>query len=289
MSSLVRLRPEGRGRNYSPGRGLGESVLRLAYEGDWPARVWARFPSAGTVHRLDHRLTLPGRERPLLRVAFVSDLHLGPTTAARTLDRAFSLLAAAAPDVLVLGGDYVFLDATPARLRELEARVAAVPARIKLAVLGNHDLWADHEGIERALTRAGARVLVNAAVRLPPPHDDIAVMGLDDPWTGQPDAGPALAAAAGAAHVLAVCHSPDGVPFVLGTGARLLLTGHTHGGQVALPGPRPLVIPGPLGKRWPFGLHRVEGLTLFVSRGIGATEVPVRTFAPPDVAVFTVG
>jgi uncharacterized protein len=82
------------------------------------------------------------------------------------------------------------------------------------------------------------------------------------------------------------------VPFLLGRGVRLLLAGHTHGGQVALPGPRPLVVPGPLGKRWPFGLHRPAGagdLALFVSRGIGATEVPVRAFAPPDVAVFTVG
>jgi len=293
MNDLVRLRPEGRGRSYSPLRGLAESALRIAYAGDWPGRAWGLLPRAAAVQRLDHAFPLPpavGRSRPPLRLAFASDLHLGPTTSAHTLDRAFALLAAAEPDVLVLGGDYVFLDATPARARELTERVAAVPARTKLAVLGNHDLWADQTVLERALTRAGARVLVNEAVRLPAPYDDIAILGLDDPWTGRPDAAPAMAVAAGAAAVLAVCHSPDGVPFLRGTGARLLLAGHTHGGQIALPGPRPIVVPGPLGKRWPFGRHQVggaDGLTLFVSRGVGATEVPMRTFAPPDVAVFT--
>jgi uncharacterized protein len=305
LSRLVRLRPEGRGRNYSPLRGLAESALRLAYARDWPGRAWGLVPRAAAVQRLDHHLIVPrspdqGVQRPPLRLAFVSDLHLGPTTAACTLDRAFAFLAEAAPDVLILGGDYVFLDATRRRARELTERVAAVPARTKLAVLGNHDLWADQRVIERALTRAGARVLVNEAVRLPAPHDDIAVLGLDDPWTGRPDAAPALAVAAGAAALVAVCHSPDGVPFLRGTGARLLLAGHTHGGQVALPGPRPIVVPGALGKRWPFGRHSVDvggdvggriegvsGLTLFVSRGVGASEVPIRMFAPPDVAVFT--
>jgi predicted MPP superfamily phosphohydrolase len=291
----LRLHAEGRGAHYSRRRGVIESILRVAYAGDWPARAWGALCASGAlgpaaeVQRLEHRIALPGRSRPPLRLAFASDLHLGPTTSARTLDRAFALLGEAQPDLLVLGGDYVFLDATPARARELTARVAAVPARTKVAVLGNHDLWTDHGALERALEEAGARVLINDAIRLPAPHDDIAFLGIDDPWTGRPDAAAALAAAEGAPFKLAVSHSPDGVPFVQGTGVRLLLTGHTHGGHLALPGPRPLVVPGPLGKRWPFGLHQIGDLTLFVSRGLGGVEVPIRTYAPPDVAIFTVG
>src|SRR5262249_28371755 len=111
--------------------------------------------------------------------------------------------------------------------------------------------------------------------------------GLDDPWTGRPDGVRALAAARGARYRIAVSHSPDGLPFVRGGGVSLLLAGHTHGGQIALPGPRPIIVPGPLGKRWPFGRHDVDGLTLFVSRGVGTSELPIRAFAPPDVAVFT--
>lgn len=289
------LAAKGRGRHYSPFRGLTESALRAAYRGDWPARAWGLLPRAADVHRLDHRIPLPERSfssdaaRPPLRIAFASDLHLGPTTSPRTLDRAFALLAEAAPDVLVLGGDYVFLDATEARALELERRVAAVPARTKVAVLGNHDLWTHHTRLERALERAGARVLINDAVRLPKPHDDIAVLGLDDPWSGSPDGEAALRACGDAPVKIAVSHSPDGVPFIRDRGVCLLLAGHTHGGQIALPGPRPIVVPGPLGKRWPYGLHREGDLTLFVSRGIGASELPIRAFAPPDIAVFTLG
>jgi hypothetical protein len=288
MLDLTRLRATGRGRNYTLLRGVGELALRAAYGDGWPARAWGAFPGRTPVQRLAHDLAMPRPLRAPLRVAFASDLHLGPTTPAAVLDQAFAILHDAAPDVLVLGGDYVFLDATPARARELAARVAAVPARTKIAVLGNHDLWTHHALIEAALADAGARVLVNDAVRLPPPHDDVAVLGLDDPWTGRPDGARAVRACGDAAVRIGVCHSPDGVPFVRGLGVSLLLAGHTHGGQIALPGPRPLVVPGPLGKRWPFGLHRLDDeLTLFVSRGVGTTEVPVRTFAPPDVAVLT--
>lgn len=288
MLPFPRLRAAGRGRNYSPLRGVTEMVLRAAYAGGWPARAWALVPHKAPVQRIEHVIALSRPLRAPLRVAFASDLHLGPTTPSAVLDEAFAILRAAAPDLLVLGGDYVFLDATAARAGELAARVAAVPARTKIAVMGNHDLWTHHERLEAALAGAGARVLVNDAVRLPPPHDEVAVLGLDDAWTGRPDGARAVRACGDAPVRIAVSHSPDGVPFLRGRGVSLVLAGHTHGGQIALPGPRPIFVPGPLGKRWPFGLHRIdEELTLFVSRGVGTTEIPLRAFAPPDVAVLT--
>ena len=67
----------------------------------------------------------------------------------------------------------------------------------------------------------------------------------------------------------------------------LLLCGHTHGGHVALPGYRPIIVPGPVGKVHPHGVHERDGTVLFVSRGVGGIEVPVRTWAPPDVVVVT--
>jgi uncharacterized protein len=285
---MMSIRPVGRGRNYTMLRGVGELLMRATYRASWPARAWDRVPGRAEVTRIDHRIAL-SRERPLrapLRIAFASDLHLGPTTPRRTLDRAFALLAEASPAVLVLGGDYVFLDATRAMARELGERVRAVPAKVKVAVLGNHDLWTRHDWIEEALAGAGARVLVNEAVRLPPPHDEVAVLGLDDPWTGSPDGARAVASCGDAAVKIAVSHSPDGVPFLVGRGVSLVMAGHTHGGQIALPGPRPIVVPGPLGKRWPYGLHEHDGMKIFVSRGVGTTELPIRAFAPPDVAVF---
>ncbi|MBI4956702.1 MAG: metallophosphoesterase family protein [Myxococcales bacterium] len=278
---------ERRGRNYSRARGLVEALLRRGYGAGWPARLWGRLPAAGRVRLVERRVAVRAPLATPLRVAFASDLHLGPTTARRTLEAAFGLLAVAAPDVLVLGGDYVFLEASAAVARELEGLVRAVPARVKVAVLGNHDLWTDHRRLEDALGRAGVRVLVNEALRLPTPHGGVAVVGLDDPWTGAPDPERAFAGARGAELTLAVCHAPEGLALVRGRAVALYLCGHTHGGHVALPGGVPIVVPGGrLSRRYPHGVHAVDGTTVFVSRGVGGIEVPFRCFAPPDVALL---
>jgi uncharacterized protein len=276
----------GRGLNYSRPRSAWEWALRRLYRGAWPARLWARVPGATRVERVDLVLPVLPPGLPRLRLAFASDLHFGPTTPPATLARALEHLVAARPDLLVLGGDYVFLDATAEAVDGLSRWAATVPARTKVAVLGNHDLWADDRAVEQALEAAGAEVLVNSAVTLPAPHRSVAVVGLDDPFAGRPDGAHAFAEAEGAALVIAVCHSPDGLDHVAGRGAALLLTGHTHGGQVALPGHVPIIVPGRLGRRYPFGLHRVGATHLFVSRGLGGVEVPLRAWASPDVAVI---
>ena len=286
---MLKLRSTGRGRRFSAWRGVMEWVQGRVYAGGWPGRVLDRFPAATRVDRIEHELDLSsgpgGAAGAPLRLAFASDLHIGPLTPRRLLDNAFRLLNDAAPDVLVLGGDYVALEATPAMARELETRVAEVSARTKVAVLGNHDLWTHHSLIEEALARAGCRVLVNDAVRLPPPHDRFRIVGIDDPWTGQIDSPRAFAATA-APITIAVSHAPEGFPFIAGRGASLMLCGHTHGGQIALPS-GPVVVHGPFGRRWPSGLHQVDGMRLFVSRGLGIVDIPLRANARPDVSLFT--
>jgi predicted MPP superfamily phosphohydrolase len=275
-----------------------EKVLAVAYAGGWPAKLWGLFPASRRI-RLERHELAASREagRPPLTLAFGSDFHLGPTTARRTLDHAFQLLREAKPDVLLLGGDYVFLGATQDRVNELNDRVNGIAAPLKIAVLGNHDFWARPARLEVALSAAGTVILVNEALRLPPPHDDVGIAGLDDPFTSldqgdfasrQRAVDHALEKIADAHVRIAVCHSPDGLLWVRGRGVHLLLCGHTHGGHVALPGYRPVFVPSPLGKIYPHGLHHVDGTTLFVSRGIGGSLVPFRTWAPPDVAVFVV-
>ena len=275
-------------RPYSRTLYFAEHVMRRVYVGNWPAKLWALVPGRTRVDLLEHALDLGRTDgRPPLRIAFASDLHIGPTTPPAVLDNAFALLARARPDVLAFGGDYVFLGALHSRVAELKRRVAAVPAPLKVAVLGNHDFWARPERIADALVDIGVEVLINRALRLPPPHDDVALVGLDDPVTGRVAAG-TVAQVADAPHKLALCHSPDAIGALAGTGVSLLLCGHTHGGAVCLPGCRPIVMPSRAGRLYPFGRHEVNGTTLFVSRGVGGSLVPVRTYAPPDVAVFTI-
>jgi predicted MPP superfamily phosphohydrolase len=283
---MLKLRATGRGRHFSALRGVMEGLQEIVYAGSWPGRVMELLPASTRVAEVRHALDLRRSGRAALQLGFVSDLHIGPLTSPRLLDNAFAALAGFGPDLLVLGGDYVSFEATAEKAARLTRLVGSVPASTKVAVLGNHDLWTDETVVERALEAGGARVLVNGSVRLPAPHDDVTIVGLDEPWSGAPDPERAFAGAATPVRI-AVTHAPEGHPFIAGRGADLLLCGHTHGGQVALPG-GPVVVHGPLGRKYPSGLYDLDGLRLYVSRGLGNVDLPLRLNAPPEVALFTI-
>ena len=283
---MLKLKATGRGRYFSALRGVMESAQEVVYAGGWPGRLYDWATGGAPVREVRHAVAVGRPGRAALRLAFVSDLHIGPLTSPRLLDNAFAALAALCPDVLVLGGDYVSLEVSAEKAERLRRLVASVPAPTKVAVLGNHDLWTDHAMIERALEAGGARVLVNASLALPPPHDDVAIVGLDEPWCGAPDAARAFAGVTAPVRI-AVTHAPEGLPFLEGHGAALMLCGHTHGGQVALPN-GPIVVHGPVGRKYPSGLYALDGLRLYVSRGLGNVDLPLRWNAPPEVALFSI-
>ncbi len=282
------MNPVRRGRHTKGTRQtIVEALANVLYKGDWPARLWGMVPGATHVEVVRHTLAVLPPGSRALSLAFISDLHIGPTTPDRLLERAFELAANERPDVFLLGGDYVFLEATAARAERLRSLVESVRAPTKLAVLGNHDLWTEHHLLERALEDGGAEVLVNRSVRLPEPHGDVYVVGLDEPWAGEPDPVIALASVPEAAIKILLCHAPDGFPF-FSSGVALYLAGHTHGGHIALPGGVPVVLPpGPGSRRWPRGMYRIGDGVAFVSKGVGGAEIPIRAFARPEVVVFT--
>lgn len=282
----------GRGAHYHGIRSRVERVLTVLYRGDWPAKLWAQLPAARRVSVVQRQVALLPPSAATLRVGFISDIHIGPTTPPALLDNAFRALAEAQLDVLLLGGDYVFLAGTQAKAARLTQLVRRVPAARKFAVLGNHDLWTDQDLLADALRAADVRVLENEHVKL---TDGLTLIGLDDPWVGQLDTARALAGIGAPQALLVLCHSPDGLPAARralatlpGSPHGLYVCGHTHGGQIAAPW-GPLLVPGKVGKRYPSGYHTLSPLDLYVSRGVGATELPIRSYAPPEVAVFELG
>jgi uncharacterized protein len=277
----LKRRARGRGRDYSVARAVWEWGLSFAYHGDWPARLAAVVAPAPDPILVRRVVDLPSAASPL-RVAFVSDLHIGPTTSSALLDFTFSLIRSQRPDVLLLGGDYVFLDATPARLERLRSLVASVPART-FAVLGNHDLWADDGAVVKTLQDAGATVLINQTAAL---SDHVDLVGLDDPWSGVCDVDAALTDARGDRTRIVMCHNPDGLDQIGDRPFDVFLAGHTHGGHLATPW-GPVILPsGRLCRRYLAGFYAHGRGLVFVSRGVGCVEPPFRTWAPADLLVL---
>ena len=279
----------GRGRHYGTARHAVEWSLDATYRGNWPARLVRALGMQRRVQVRNHRVVTarwPTAMRPL-RLVFASDLHAGPTTHPTLLDEAFAAIAAANADVVLLGGDYVFLWAD--YIEQIERRLRRIKPPLGIyAVLGNHDLWADDAAIVDALDRGGARVLINERAVLPTPFDHVTIAGLDDPWTGIPPATPVFRDADRVRIVLV--HAPEVMTLLGDQAFDLTVCGHTHGGHVALPGGIPILAPGPLSRRFAHGRYDVGGgRTLIVSRGIGGTEVALRVNADPDILVVEVG
>lgn len=282
----------GRGHHYGSVRPYLEWSAYRLFRGGWPARLARALGAQRRVLVHEHAVAVAGwpAGAPSLTVAFGSDFHAGPTTHPRLLELACRRLAEAKPDVLLLGGDFVYLCAS--FVDALAQGLGAVPAPAgRFAVLGNHDLWADDRYVQRRLEAAGIEVLVNRNVRLPPPFDHVSVCGIDEAWVGDPDGDAAFAGAA--ERRILLTHSPSGLVFAKHRAFDLALCGHTHGGHIALPGGRPIYLPhGPLVELYPHGRYEMPHADqgpLIVSRGVGGVELPFRSFAPPDILRCVLG
>ena len=279
----------GRARRLSLARRCAEIALDATYAGGWAARLAHRVGLHGRLEVSEETITLPRwRGWSPLRVAFASECHAGPTTDPRLLDDACHAIEAVRPELVLLGGDFVsyhgrHVDALTRRLALIEAPLG------KYAVLGNHDLLADDEYLVEQLEEAGVRVLLNESVRLPEPHAGLVIGGVDDPVQGEMNAARTFDATTGEDARLLLMHAPQGLLDMAGEMFDLALCGHTHGGQVALPGGMPIRMPGPrINRRFASGRFSLrEGATLLVTRGIGCSQLPIRLFAPPEIHVLT--
>lgn len=232
-----------------------------------------------------------------MRLALLSDIHLGGGAMDdHRLRRIVAQVNAAHPDLVLLAGDFVVgHDATgaDARAAELTAPLAGLRPRLgTIAVLGNHDHWTAPAAIRMALGRAGVTVLDNAVKRVGP----IAILGIDDGYSGHDDVGRAVAVWDRIGGIPVVLSHPPDLVHVLPRGLPLLLAGHTHCGQVVVPGWGPLLRLSPqegwrplYDPRLRCGLVRMNGRTVVVTAGVGSGTMPIRLGAPPDWWLIELG
>jgi predicted MPP superfamily phosphohydrolase len=252
----------------SVGAATGATTYGVAYERHQIGVTEASLAVSGLPPALDG-----------LRIALLTDIHHSATVPAEDVSRAVEMTLAQKPDLIVLGGDYVtFGDrAFVGPVAELLAPLTA-PHGV-FAILGNHD---DDRDMPAALAAQHFTVLKDARTRLEIRGEGLELAGMRF-WTRRvEDLSKILRRATDT--VLLLAHDPRRLTEAAQLGVPAVLSGHTHGGQVVLPGI------GALARRgFPViaGLGSRDNTTIFVSRGIGTIYVPVRINCPPEVALIT--
>lgn len=215
-----------------------------------------------------------------LRIGMITDVHHSAVVPAEDVMRAVALLDEAAPDIVVLGGDYIsFFDRTFASpVAELLAPLADAPHGA-FAVLGNHD---DEREMPAALSSRGFNVLRDQRTSLTIKGERLDLAGIRF-WTRSPGEIAGVLKGTGGTTVL-LAHDPRRLQEAAALDVQLVLSGHTHGGQVIVP-----KVGAIAGRKFPVlaGYATRENTSLFVSRGVGTVYVPIRINCPPDVAVLT--
>ena len=239
-------------------------------------------------------ITLPRLPDPFagFKIVQISDFHFQEYTEATFLEAVVRRVNEAAPDLVVLTGDFVSSGPLP---RHFSVRMgyhcAEILSRIhcplRYAILGNHDFLVGAHAITDALLTHGIPVLANNSVALERDGRRLWLGGTQDALEGRPNLTAALPAGRNAEPLILLVHEPDFADHAAGRQIDLMLSGHTHGGQVRLPFLPPLLLPK-MGTRYVEGHFRLrDGMQLYVNRGIGAVNLPFRFRCPPEISVLT--
>jgi len=233
-----------------------------------------------------------------MRIAQLSDIHYDNFTEPFFVRRAVRHINALAPDLVLLTGDFVSKGPMMYTLNERHSQFCAealshITCPHRYAIMGNHDVAVGVDVVTDALFHHGIPTLWDAHVPLERGKDRIWLVGLKD-ISVAPNPDLKLAMPKGPEPVLAMVHEPDYMDTLmespLGQRANLVLAGHSHGGQVRLPGIGPIFTP-PLGKKYVSGLYRFPhaGTTslLYVNRGLGTVGLPLRLWCPPEITLIT--
>jgi predicted MPP superfamily phosphohydrolase len=241
--------------------------------------------SGGEVTPEPHEIVVPDLDpaHDGLRIAQLSDLHVGPLTPVERIRAAIEEANRFRPDLVALTGDYLSRDTGGVSLMREQLGGLEAPT---VATLGNHDRWVDPRGAGAALENHGYGFLENQNTTLTLRGAPFTVIGIDDLRTYSADPPKAMKGASTGSRIY-LAHVPRTADLLANWGKpMLLLSGHTHGGQVNVP----ILMPA---LRWmarePYsqGLYQVGKVQLYVNRGVGNVGVALRLNAPPEVSLLT--
>lgn len=276
---------------------------RFLYTGAAAALGVCAFGLDGLVESNDPRLVK--LEIPLARlpeafdgftIAQLSDFHYDEHFSAVPIRKAVEAVNGMKPDLIVLTGDFVTVPILERPIDRMRATKTAAPCAAILqalqaragvfAILGNHDATADPTQISGTLRDHGIRVLRNESIPLEGGKNRVWLAGIADALRGEPDLGAAIEKIPASDARILLAHEPDFADEASLQPIDLQLSGHSHGGQVWIPGIGAPWLP-PLSKKYPRGLYRVGNLTLYTNIGIGTIRAPIRINCPPEITLIT--
>lgn len=220
-----------------------------------------------------------------LTVAHLSDIHFGPFLDGDFVSRCVAIVNELNPDLIALTGDFTFgakhyAEPCAEALTPLRARVGTY------AVLGNHDHYNSAGRIARALRRVGVNVLIDERERLERRGEKLWLLGVDDLAYGKTDLAQLMRDVPPDESRITLSHNPEFLNVFISRGQHtdLMLSGHTHGGQIRFP---LLGAPHIATQPYIMGLYRRGPMQLYTTRGIGTVGPPVRFNCPPEIVLYT--
>lgn len=219
------------------------------------------------------------------KIVFISDIHHGGYFSIKRVARLVEKVNRLRPDIIILGGDYVYRDKKyiiPC-FEELKKLKAAIG---KFGVMGNHDHWQNVELTKQGMKNAGIVILDNQAEWTEINGHRIKIGGVGDLWEDSQDINPTIENTKEEDFVILVSHNPDYVEELVTHNIDLVLSGHTHGGQVTIFGLWAPLIPSRYGQKYRTGILDTEFTKVIITNGVGTIAPPVRFFARPEINVI---
>lgn len=217
------------------------------------------------------------------RVVQLSDIHHGPFSSTEQIERAVETANRLQPDIIALTGDYI------SRERSYAAPCAEMLGKLRarygvFAVLGNHDHWTDAALLTDLFRAEGITVLINEGLHFELNGASFWLAGVDDYMVGLEDLDLALAGAREDEMKLLLAHNPIILRRAARASVDLVLSGHTHGGQVAIRSDRPET--ARTKRRLLKGLGSQGNTQIYVNRGLGTVVLPIRYGCPPEISLL---
>ncbi len=279
------------------------SVTRRAFLAGAAAAGIGLATYSGTHAR--HEFDLNVRELPIrdladafvgFRFVQISDIHLEEYTEAFFLERIVEQINRLEPEVVLITGDYVSRGPRELPVAWHAAGVCAeilskLKAPQRFGILGNHDVNVGANHVIPPLEAHGTPILVDSYVALERGRDLLWLAGADDAGTRHPDLNLAIPPYVNIDEpCILMCHEPDFADHVVQHPRfpliDVMLSGHTHGGQIRLPLAGPLILP-PMGQKYVEGLFHFDHMQLYVNRGLGTVGLPFRLNCPAEITHFT--